>query len=219
MPPRRRSKRKTEVPDEVKRRLLTWCGRHCCWCEKACGQKIEIHHIDGNHENHDEENLCPVCFDDHAELSSYNAAHPRGLKYRPEEIRRRRDEVYETQTRRYLPEGVKLHVTNYLHLPLMLGQQIRRPPGDVSCAAFNPDPDRPCRLRVLLVPYSRGVRIEENVGDPCTSERRSGISDLNAACSDTSVSKPPKRSRILTCASTCCGPSSTRLIGSTEWSR
>jgi hypothetical protein len=69
--------------------LLVACHRRCCVCHRYCGVKIETDHIvptadDGSN---DIENAIPVCFDCHAEIHSYNDKHPRGRKFRPEELR------------------------------------------------------------------------------------------------------------------------------------
>jgi hypothetical protein len=37
------------------------------------------------------DNAIPVCFDCHAEIHSYNDQHPRGRKFRPDELRQHRD--------------------------------------------------------------------------------------------------------------------------------
>lgn len=40
----------------------------------------------------DIENAIPVCFDCHAEIHSYNDRHPRGRKFRPEELRAHKEQ-------------------------------------------------------------------------------------------------------------------------------
>lgn len=84
---------RTEFTREVAERVLIRCRRHCCVCGKFCGTKIELHHIDGHCDN-SEENVLPVCFDCHAEISHYNEAHPRGRKYQPEELRKLREATF-----------------------------------------------------------------------------------------------------------------------------
>jgi len=55
-----------------------------------------VHHIvqeaDGGPNT--EANALPVCFDCHAEVGSYNPRHPKGTKYREEELRTRRENLY-----------------------------------------------------------------------------------------------------------------------------
>ncbi len=75
-------------------RLLAACHRRCCICHRFCGVKIELHHIDpsgsGGTDNID--NAIPVCFECHAEIRLYNDMHPRGRKFRPEELRAHREQ-------------------------------------------------------------------------------------------------------------------------------
>ena len=77
--------------------LLTACHRRCCICHRFCGVKMETDHIvpraDGGPD--DIENAIPVCFECHAEIHSYNDQHPRGRKFRPEELRLQKDQWLE----------------------------------------------------------------------------------------------------------------------------
>ncbi len=78
--------------------LLTACHRRCCICHRFCGVKIETDHIvprdDGGQSTI--ENAIAVCFECHAEIHSYNDRHPRGRKFRPEELRRHKEQWLET---------------------------------------------------------------------------------------------------------------------------
>jgi hypothetical protein len=81
---------------EVTEELLVKSARHCCLCRKFKGTKIEVHHIvplakEGN-DNLD--NGIPLCFDCHYEVMSYNAEHPKGRKFRPEELKKHRDQWF-----------------------------------------------------------------------------------------------------------------------------
>jgi len=89
-------------PDEVVQKALLWCNRHCCVCGKQCGVNIETHHIDPKGKA-DQDNCLPVCFVCHAALEHYSDAHPRGRKFRIEELKQRREQVYECQTRHLVP--------------------------------------------------------------------------------------------------------------------
>ncbi|MFH1940707.1 MAG: hypothetical protein ABIL68_01285 [bacterium] len=89
-----KNKRK-DIDEETRSKLFLWSERHCCFCGKACSTNIEIHHIDCDHSNNDEDNLIPLCFDCHGELERYNPKHPKGTKYRYLEIKSRRDQIYE----------------------------------------------------------------------------------------------------------------------------
>jgi hypothetical protein len=57
--------------------------------------KIELDHIIPQADpgsNDDIDNAIPVCFECHAEIHSYNDKHPRGRKFRPEELRKHREQ-------------------------------------------------------------------------------------------------------------------------------
>jgi hypothetical protein len=84
----------TGFPREEVDRLLVKCHRRCCICHRYCGTKIETDHIDLRALSKDDsiENAIPVCFECHAEIHSYNDKHPRGRKFRPEELRLHRDQ-------------------------------------------------------------------------------------------------------------------------------
>jgi len=82
-----------EFSREVAERVLIRSRRHCCVCNKFCGTKIVVHHIEG-HTDNTEDNAISVCFDCHAEVNTYNDAHPGGRKYRPSELRKLREATY-----------------------------------------------------------------------------------------------------------------------------
>jgi hypothetical protein len=71
--------------------------RHCCLCRKQCGTNIEAAHIhdEAAGGSNDEDNGIPLCFDCHQEVGAYRDSHPKGNKFRSEELRQRRDAVYE----------------------------------------------------------------------------------------------------------------------------
>jgi hypothetical protein len=79
-------------------KLLTACHRRCCICHRFCGVKIETDHIvprdNGGQSTID--NAIAVCFECHAEIHSYNDRHPRGRKFRPEELRGHKEQWLET---------------------------------------------------------------------------------------------------------------------------
>lgn len=85
-----------------KTEVLLWCDRHCCLCGKACGTDIEVAHIDSEGGN-DIDNAIPLCYDCHAEIGRYNEEHPRGNKYKPKELKSRREQIYERHTRHLVP--------------------------------------------------------------------------------------------------------------------
>jgi hypothetical protein len=66
---------------------------------------IEVHHIvpekDGGTD--EEDNAIPLCFDCHAKVSHYDSTQPIGTKFKPEELKKRRDQVYDECTRNLVP--------------------------------------------------------------------------------------------------------------------
>ena len=91
--------------EKLRTRVLLWCDRHCCLCKKACGVNIEVDHIVPESENGPDEldNAIPLCFDCHSEAHRYNPDHPRGNKFKPDELKARREQVYEEFTRHLVP--------------------------------------------------------------------------------------------------------------------
>jgi len=101
--------------EAVKLICLLWSNRHCCLCGKACGTNIEIAHIipKGRKGSENIDNAIPLCFYCHSEIGRYNREHPKGNKYRPEELKARRDQIYEEQTRHLVPP-IHFEITQYL---------------------------------------------------------------------------------------------------------
>lgn len=92
-------------PDKMRIKVLLWCDRHCCLCKKQCGTNIVIHHIVPEKQggtNHID-NATPLCFDCHSEVERYNDEHPMGSKFKPAELKSRREQVYEEFTRHLVP--------------------------------------------------------------------------------------------------------------------
>lgn len=83
-------------PLNVREDVLVACGRHCCLCHKFCGTKIEVHHICLESKGGDNtfNNAIPLCFDCHADMTSYDSNHPKGTKYTENEIKSHRDNWY-----------------------------------------------------------------------------------------------------------------------------
>jgi len=83
-------------PQDVKTKALVECKRFCCLCEKHSGVKMHCHHIfpvaRGGADTF--ENCIPLCLNCHAEAEAYNDQHPLGNKFRPEELKQRRDMFY-----------------------------------------------------------------------------------------------------------------------------
>lgn len=91
--------------EKIRNRVLLWCDRHCCLCKKACGINIEVHHIIPENQggNSELDNAIPLCFECHSNVGNYNVQHPRGTKYKPDELKARREQIYEEYTRHLVP--------------------------------------------------------------------------------------------------------------------
>lgn len=96
----------------VRDKLLLWCDRHCCLCKKACDVFIEVHHIEPAGGDN-EDNAIPLCFDCHGKVSHYDAKQPIGTKFKSDELKKRRDQVYEQFTMHLVP-ALKYEVTQLL---------------------------------------------------------------------------------------------------------
>jgi len=144
------------VPEETRAKLFLWCARHCCFCGKACTTNMELHHIDEDSSNNDEDNLIPVCFDCHGELPRYNPKHPKGSKYRHLEIKKRRDQIYDLYTLPYVRQ-VDIKISKYFH---HVKDNVERQWGDFSCTVKILSHDFPVKLRLRIEPYHNNQRLE-----------------------------------------------------------
>ena len=99
-------KSKKKFPADVRKKVLLWSARHCCLCSKQYGLDIELHHIDPTldppHLNNID-NAIPVCYECHSKLEFSLLNSPRGSKYSPQEIKDRRNQIFEENTRHLVP--------------------------------------------------------------------------------------------------------------------
>jgi hypothetical protein len=99
-------KRPPPFNEKDKIKILLWSERHCCLCDKPCDTNIVIHHIkqEGTEEElSDIDNAIPLCYDCHGKIKSYNPAHRVGTSYKIEEIKARRNQIYDKYTRHLVP--------------------------------------------------------------------------------------------------------------------
>lgn len=96
------SKKHNFLEKEKIKRLL-WCDRHCCLCEKPCGIDMEFAHLPGSENSDNINDGIPVCSACHTEIGAYNPNHKKGTKYKPQELIKRREQVYEKYTRHLVP--------------------------------------------------------------------------------------------------------------------
>lgn len=139
-----RGPRRRDFADADKIKILLWCGRHCCLCNRLVGPGIEIAHLEKPDDNRID-NAIPLCFDCHASTGHYNDKHPRGRKYAVQELRARRDQIYEEHTR-HLVSPVKYRIFQELH---------ERP--EVDFDIRNMGETYPIRVRVRIT-LSQGKR-------------------------------------------------------------
>ncbi|MCM0080835.1 HNH endonuclease [Geomonas sp. Red32] len=134
---------------ETKARMFIRCGRLCCLCLKQCGTNIEVAHIVDEHAGGscDEENGIPTCFDCHQEIGAYSDKHPKGNKFSVNELKARRDRVYQ------LVESGTLYAQ-------VVASQARKNAGDTSFVdlpASSPPPSPSAEgQRLMKVLSSRG---------------------------------------------------------------
>ena len=94
--------KRNDFSEDVKLQCLLWSDRHCCVCGTSCGLDIEVAHIDSKGKS-TQDNAIPVCYKCHADLGRYIDLHPRGNKYRIEELKKRREQIYERYTSHLVP--------------------------------------------------------------------------------------------------------------------
>src|SRR6185312_232782 len=130
--------------EKVRTKALLWSDRHCCLCKKDCGPNIEVHHIvqQADKGTNDLENAIPLCFECHGAVCSYNERHAVGTKFKPTELKIRREQVYEEFTRHLVPP-VHAEITQIIPN----GQRVFP---DVGFRLMHLGKDWPVRVRVVV---------------------------------------------------------------------
>lgn len=84
-------------PLSVREEALVKCGRHCCLCHRFVGTKIECHHIEPEADGGDDslENCSAGPPHGSRSKGAYNPSHPKGTRFRPQELRAHRDKWHE----------------------------------------------------------------------------------------------------------------------------
>lgn len=89
--------------ESVRTEALVRSGRFCCVCHTFAGRDAVVHHIvqasDGGPNILD--NAIVLCSRCHGEAGHYNDRHPLGTKYRPDELRRHRDDWWSYRAKEY----------------------------------------------------------------------------------------------------------------------
>lgn len=138
------ARRNTDFREEDKIKVLLWSARHCCLCGKGVGMGIEVARLDPR--KTDIDNAIPLCVECHAAVGHQNARHPRGRKFGIQELKARREQVYELHTR-VLVSPVQYRVTQGLREFPDVGFELRNL-GDIY----------PVRVRVTIT-LSQGDRV------------------------------------------------------------
>jgi hypothetical protein len=140
------NKKRKEFKKTDKIKMLLWCDRHCCLCDKPCGIDIEIAHIKDKQDN-SFDNGIPVCYDCHSKIGMYNELHPLGSKITAEEIKQRREQIFDKYTRQYM---VPMHyiISSDIN-PLIPSTNTRAYP-DITFNITNLSDYLPSKLRVSL---------------------------------------------------------------------
>ena len=60
------AKERVQIPPDIAAKVLFFSDRTCCVCREE-GKKVQIHHIDENPANNNENNLAVLCFECHTE--------------------------------------------------------------------------------------------------------------------------------------------------------
>jgi hypothetical protein len=134
-----------------------WCDRHCCLCGKAAGVGIEVAHIDPK--RNDLDNAIPLCFDCHSKIGHYNDKHPRGKKYSSDELKTRREQVYEQHTRYLVPAVIYV-----IHQRAFRPDQVNRELPDVGFHMSNTGTTYAVKAHVVVT-LAQGLDIFGSPGE------------------------------------------------------
>jgi hypothetical protein len=123
---------------------------------RTCDVFIEVHHLtpEAKGGTNDEDNAMPLCFDCHAKVSHYDGTQPLGTKFKPEELKKRRNQVYDECTRHLVPA-----------LGYKVWQGRRRLP-DTGFTVHHLVDAPPVQLLVTLDVYIDGVPRNDQMLDP-----------------------------------------------------
>lgn len=105
------------------------CRNKCCICNK---EGIQIHHIDGNHNNDKEDNLAPLCHEHH-ELAqiSLEIRNKMTKKLTPSLVKRFRDQCYEKNKVEFEPASNWVNSFNEVRQEIVsLKEMIEKVGGD-----------------------------------------------------------------------------------------
>ncbi|MBS3072242.1 hypothetical protein J4477_00205 [Candidatus Pacearchaeota archaeon] len=87
------TKKRPDIPQEIVDKSMVLCKRKCFWCEKE--EATEMHHIDENSQNNNENNLCACCSNCH---KKFHTIVPFARNITENELKMRRDNFYYQQS-------------------------------------------------------------------------------------------------------------------------
>ena len=151
---------KKNFSEKDKIKCLLWCDRHCCLCRKNCGPDIEVAHIDRKlrgEKLYAIDNAMPLCYDCHAKIGHYNIEEPRGNKYKANELKQRREQVYEEFTRHLVPK-IDFRITQ-----ILINGGLRKFP-DVGFEIHNLGTGLPVKVYLSVDIYKNGRKIYNDGG-------------------------------------------------------
>jgi hypothetical protein len=129
---------------------------------------IEIHHIifKGPKATNEPDNGIPLCYDCHGKVQRYNEDYPMGSKYKPEELKERREQVYDEFTRHLAPP---LHWEVTQNLPKEVTEKDpKRTKVELPKVRFN------LSHKGNSLPVKVRVRLEFHLGNKMLPGKRSG---------------------------------------------
>ena len=159
-------RRRFKDKDKIER--LLWCDRHCCICEAECDVNIEFAHI-GQRDDNNIDNAIPVCYDCHAKIGKYNADHPRGNKFKIDELKKRREQIYEKYTSRYV--APLQYVISNLNNPYIPESGKREYP-DVTFNIVNHSDQLPTQMIVAITGKLNGEKVALRLTDGLYSGKK-----------------------------------------------
>lgn len=102
------------IPDNIAAKVLVAAASTCCKCEER-GRRIQIHHIDDDPSNDDEENLAVLCFECHNETQLTGGF---GRRLSSSQVRLYRDQWIErVARRRQQVDAIFIHRATTLGIP------------------------------------------------------------------------------------------------------
>ena len=160
--------------ESIRTKVLLWSDRHCCLCKKPCGINIEVAHIENEVEGGKNvlDNAIPLCFECHGNIGHYNPKHPKGTKIKAEEIKKRREQIYDEFTQHLVPP-----------ISCLLTQKSERKLPDVGCELTHRSNSLPVRVLVKVMVLSNNNKRSSIFKDGYYSGKKEwNLNPLDSIC-------------------------------------